>query len=875
MSRRMPARWHLLADLERRRNGTNLDEFSQRYLAADPTGDVIAVLAPWRNDADFIFLQGKSLSIADFDFAANASRDTGALSGKRIATASLAASQVAAPDLWDNLVRDLSGDEMPGAEGFSEIDPGKQNTAPLAPFDPEPFQEADEVAAAVFGASMVTAALGNVDEVQEAAPVEPMIAASDIMSTNPEEAPALVSAVAMETAFTLSAEEEAGLADLMNAIGEPSGLEFGEAAVLVAAGDHPVSLNGNHSSGGNIDTYGATVPFTSDPLMGTVELTPQAPDEADINAALGIAPPDVNGSGGDLPESPLEPAAFNDPFVTADGRIDLTVGWDDLDRQLEAATPDAAAEGAFADLLAELNVDGIQPFDMDGAGPDDDAWAPLSAEDFGGNTEPQVAEVPKPVEVEAPAAFVDEQPVAPFAHEPASYGEHVLDPLREADVVDFAELNNIEPLDIPYGELDNDILAGIPQISASGYTEILRNIDEESPYVAFEAEAEEVFDSPDAAGTPLLFEELIEVTSKDGTGPLETDLHADIPENPFDFSGTDLEAALPPLEPEPMAYDLDGIVPFDTGALGTVDGFDGQAMSFAEIDRPVEVPVPPAPIFEPMSPTVALEPQMVEPTLVAPLTDAASDMAPFAFDDAPPADALASGVSFAELDQPVADFVAPIEMAASADSESDQVEAVETVSYTSLLRESVVVSIQEPEAQAPPAWAGREGLGPVAHKVLWPPFVNQTSSLIDRGTETDGLFARIAQQKESLVQMGVVSQVRTLQAKPVIVEVPVQQPVAEVAPAMDAPIIREVVDPPRSMPVMSDQTRKDLMAMRARLLDDSESAGEIAETIEKAMGEGLKAPLAQRVLGEAYLKLGQVERAAAQFRQAMLARRRT
>ena len=63
--------------------------------------------------------------------------------------------------------------------------------------------------------------------------------------------------------------------------------------------------------------------------------------------------------------------------------------------------------------------------------------------------------------------------------------------------------------------------------------------------------------------------------------------------------------------------------------------------------------------------------------------------------------------------------------------------------------------------------------------------------------------------------------------------------------------------------------------MRARLFDDNESAGEIAETIEKAMNEGLKAPLAQRVLGEAYLKLGQVERAAAQFRQAMLARRRS
>ena len=85
-------------------------------------------------------------------------------------------------------------------------------------------------------------------------------------------------------------------------------------------------------------------------------------------------------------------------------------------------------------------------------------------------------------------------------------------------MVDFAELNNIEP-SIFRRRLDNDILAGIPQMSTTGYTEILRNIDEESPFVAYEAEAEEVFDSPDASGTPLLFEELIEVTSKEVQGP--------------------------------------------------------------------------------------------------------------------------------------------------------------------------------------------------------------------------------------------------------------------------------------------------------------------------------------------------------------------
>jgi Tfp pilus assembly protein PilF len=66
----------------------------------------------------------------------------------------------------------------------------------------------------------------------------------------------------------------------------------------------------------------------------------------------------------------------------------------------------------------------------------------------------------------------------------------------------------------------------------------------------------------------------------------------------------------------------------------------------------------------------------------------------------------------------------------------------------------------------------------------------------------------------------------------------------------------------------------DLMTMRLRLLDEPAAAGEIAEQLEQAIAQGMSDPLAMRVLGEAYLKLGKVEQAAAMFRQAMLARQR-
>jgi Tfp pilus assembly protein PilF len=58
------------------------------------------------------------------------------------------------------------------------------------------------------------------------------------------------------------------------------------------------------------------------------------------------------------------------------------------------------------------------------------------------------------------------------------------------------------------------------------------------------------------------------------------------------------------------------------------------------------------------------------------------------------------------------------------------------------------------------------------------------------------------------------------------------------------------------------------------LIEDEDSAAEIMKQLEGAVARGLNDPLALRVLGEAYMKVGRMEQAAAQFRQAMLARSR-
>ena len=58
------------------------------------------------------------------------------------------------------------------------------------------------------------------------------------------------------------------------------------------------------------------------------------------------------------------------------------------------------------------------------------------------------------------------------------------------------------------------------------------------------------------------------------------------------------------------------------------------------------------------------------------------------------------------------------------------------------------------------------------------------------------------------------------------------------------------------------------------MIEEEHSAGEVARTLESKLKHGRTDPLAARVLGEAYLRLGKTDQAAAQFRQAMLARGR-
>ena len=140
--------------------------------------------------------------------------------------------------------------------------------------------------------------------------------------------------------------------------------------------------------------------------------------------------------------------------------------------------------------------------------------------------------------------------------------------------------------------------------------------------------------------------------------------------------------------------------------------------------------------------------------------------------------------------------------------------------------------------------------------------------------EGGNLFARISAQKDALVEMGVVATGKRLMAVPQVAEpaVAVLEPVAAIAKSVITAV--DPVTAPDQHAGAEEQIRVDLMGMRVRLIEDESSAREIADTLEEAIAGGLQSPLAMRVLGEAYLKLGMVERAAAQFRQAMLTRRR-
>ncbi|MEJ7762254.1 MAG: hypothetical protein WKF80_05620, partial [Thermomicrobiales bacterium] len=229
------------------------------------------------------------------------------------------------------------------------------------------------------------------------------------------------------------------------------------------------------------------------------------------------------------------------PFLQDDGQIDLTVGWDDLDRALADATPPAASVEGYDDLLLDLSADGIAPLEISDLA-DDDSWEPLSADDWDTEEAP-VATAPAPLPPIAPLAV---ERVAHDAWDDALAMRADLDmripddatPFDFAglDLGDGADANVSSPaagsgdaaLRIAAGwdDIDAELARAIPRGSMNGYTELLKNLDSEHPmpfpatgFGGTDADVDPLAPT-DVAGAQIDFEDLLAVTSEDRTAPL-------------------------------------------------------------------------------------------------------------------------------------------------------------------------------------------------------------------------------------------------------------------------------------------------------------------------------------------------------------------
>ncbi len=730
----------MLADIEKRVGAPTAGELVQRYQAVDPTGEVAEILSELREGVDLAFLTPSSPPVPDFDFAVVAAESpppppVAAVAATPVAP-SLAASHVAAPDLWDTLVRDLQHDSPDSAEGESE--------------NLQPFSWSDD---------------GSVIDLGPA--VEP---------------------------FSLE-----GLRDLDDVMAAEAALPIDDLEVMPA---EPAT--------GSSQT--ATAPLESAlDLAAIMEPAPAtAPVIPVVAAALAVDDPVYAAESVAAPAVAMKPAPASKPFVTSDGRVDLTIGWDDIDRQLKAATPSDEGSRGYEDLFAELDAGGFAPFAADDGSAQNGAWEPFTADEVDAAL-PAVAEVP---------AMGEPIPVPTFEDEVLGVAPTAM-PWGDAD----------DPTAVPadWVDIDDDLIAAIPSPQPSGYTELLRHVDSEEIARIPGVEAVEVdpFANPDASGDPLGIEDLLTVTSRDGTahlGPVETDL-----------------AALAFSPEEALA--------------GAADDFGLDAASFNWSDE--------------------AQPMVAGATDLGEIADELGEIEPFNFDDLVGAGSAATGgVDFADLE----DVFAPIPFAAETLNVADEPFASDLP-----LADEAIASLPGMDAidwdaafatdEAPVAAVAAvvESEADAESVIRWPTFIGHTSDLIDR--QSAGLFGRLRAAKEALVAEGAVIVDRSFAPRAPETRATVED-VEEV--------VRQVAARPRLAAIdgepVADQragsSGLDLTAMRVRLIESESAAAEIAETLEAAIAQGDIDPLAMRVLGEAYLRLGRTEQAAAQFRQAMLARRR-
>jgi len=330
----------------------------------------------------------------------------------------------AAPDLWDTIIKDM------GTDG---VDPGV-----AAPVDNgvQPFSWQDEAG---------TNGLPNLEPFSlDSLPGDTASVPADLHDALPPLAPAASTPMSLDDAIaTLAPAPVATAAIAVAALGRSSQASTSD---LLLPEVEPFALSLE-------DVEGA-------PVLPIAPMVPAVPDIADKS---------------------------DDKFVTADGRVDFTVGWDDLDRQLREATPSFDNAAEIDALAAELGVDGVVPFDV-GENPfDDSAWAPFTDDDLGAR---------------APAA-----PMAVPASDPVSA------------YVAGAAPGNGEPV-LGGWDLDDELVSAIPAQQPTGYTEMLRHVDTELPLDVDSQGDVNPFANPDTSGDPLAFEDLLAVTSRDGTAPL-------------------------------------------------------------------------------------------------------------------------------------------------------------------------------------------------------------------------------------------------------------------------------------------------------------------------------------------------------------------
>ncbi len=197
-------------------------------------------------------------------------------------------------------------------------------------------------------------------------------------------------------------------------------------------------------------------------------------------------------------DAPVEPSRLLEnrrPFVSESGRIDLTAGWDDLDRALSEAVPSAPSLQGYDSLIDAFSAEGIMPLDLEALDAEDE-WKPLSAEEWEADDDELAAASPelRGVGGASGAASSDTGAMMSDADGDVDLDElAVLDRLAkdsmfERDVPagstlavdDLGSSERDAALGETWAEFDNDIMT-MPEHAVNGYTTILRSLDAEQP----------------------------------------------------------------------------------------------------------------------------------------------------------------------------------------------------------------------------------------------------------------------------------------------------------------------------------------------------------------------------------------------------------